>query len=140
MDYRKNRGFIVIRFDEDEEIVETLVKICLNENLRQGVVTSLVGALKECELIFREGCQKVFREHLEILGTGNISMLGKQPKIHLHIVGGNESTTVTGHLVRGTTTIFCEAAVLILEGFLMERTRDDELASKEVLFPYRLKP
>lgn len=140
MEYRKNEKIIIVRFDEDDEIIETLVKICLKENLRQGVVTSIVGALKECELIFREGCKKVFHDHLEILGTGNISKIGDQPKIHLHIVGGNESTTVTGHLVKGTATIFCEAAIQMLEDFIMERTWESKLASRDILFPYRLKP
>jgi len=130
----------VVRFDEGDEIVEALAHLCLKDELKQGVVVSLVGALKECELIFREGCQRVFNEHFEILGTGNISRLSGQPKIHLHIVGGNDSTTVTGHLVRGVATVFCEAVIQMLEGFRMERVWEGGLAARGVPSPYMLKP
>ena len=52
MEYRQAGSFIVIRFDEDEEIVNGIVEICSREGFKGGVILSLVGAVKECELVF----------------------------------------------------------------------------------------
>lgn len=140
MEYKRSRNLLVIRLDEGEEIVKNLSKICVKEKIEAGVILSLVGAIKRCELIFREGYNEVFNEHLEILGNGNTSTLDGQPKIHLHVTCGNDAKARTGHLVEGTVTVFCEIVLQTLKGFEMKRNLDKELVKENVQFPYKLTP
>ena len=140
LEYKQAGGFIVIRFDEDEEIVSGTEEICLREGFKGGVVLSLVGAVKECELVFREGCKQRFRDHFEITGNGNLTNIDGKPKVHLHVVAGNDLNLKTGHLIEGVVTIFCEAVIQRLEGFRMERVLDRSLDPQKIVLPYRLKP
>jgi predicted DNA-binding protein with PD1-like motif len=131
---------MVIRLDEGEEIVSGIEDICLKEGYKNGVILSIIGAIKECELVFREGCREKFRDHFEIVGNGNLTTIGNKPKAHLHIVAGNDRVLKTGHLVEGEVTIFCEIIIQRLEGFKMERILDSSLDPKKITLPYRLKP
>jgi predicted DNA-binding protein with PD1-like motif len=140
MEYRRVQDILIIRLDEGEKVVESLTTICLREGVRSGVVLSFVGAVKELELILRKGHQETFGEHFEITGNGNISMLDGRPRVHIHVVGGNETKVKAGHLVEGTATVFCEIIVKVLEGFKMERRLVEELSMEKVQFPYRLTP
>lgn len=140
MKYRRSQHFLIIRLDEDEKVVESLEKICLKEGVTSGVIISAVGAIKRGTLIFRRGCQKEFNGHLEIIGNGNISRSEGKPKVHLHIAGGNERTSMSGHLVEGVVTVFCEIVVQALSGFAMERKMDKKLLNQDVLNPYVLEP
>ena len=140
MKYKRAGDFIIVRLDENERIIENLGKICSKENVMSGVIMSAVGALKEGTLIYRRGCQIDFHEHLEIIGSGNISKADGKVKIHLHITGGNDKGVKAGHLIEGVVTIFCEVAIQVLRGFSMERTVDKELVSQKVLNPYVLSP
>ena len=138
--YKRARDFIVIRLDEDERIIENLGKVCSKEKVMSGVVLSVVGAMKKGTLIYRRGCQGDFHEHLEIIGSGNITKAEGKVKIHLHITGGNEKGVRAGHLIEGVVTVFCEVVIQVLRGFKMERRVDKELVSQKVLNPYVLKP
>jgi predicted DNA-binding protein with PD1-like motif len=140
LEYKRSGNFIVIRLDEGDRIIESIEKICHEEGVTSGVIITAVGALKECKLIFRRGCQGEFHEHFEIIGNGNISVLDGKPKVHLHISGGNDSKQVSGHLVEGVVTVFCEVIIQALQGFRMEREKDASLVSQQVLNPYVLKP
>ncbi|MGC8816474.1 MAG: PPC domain-containing DNA-binding protein [Candidatus Hadarchaeum sp.] len=139
MKYRRLQNFIVARLDEDEKIIESLERICSHEGVTGGVILSAVGALKSGTLIFRRGCQGEFNEHLEIIGNGNISRAEGKVKVHLHIAGGNEKTVMTGHLVEGVVTVFCEILIQTL-GFNLERKMDHSLLNQGVLNPYVLEP
>ncbi|MCS7131690.1 MAG: DUF296 domain-containing protein [Hadesarchaea archaeon] len=140
MEYRRVGDFLAIRLDEDERIVERVEEVCSREGIMSGVIHSVAGALKECTIIFRRGCKGDFREHLEVVGNGNVSEVEGRPKVHLHIAGGNDSRTVSGHLVEGTVTVFCEVILQALHGFEMRRAIDRSLVSQQVLNPYVLKP
>lgn len=138
--YKKSGELIVIRLDEDDRIIECLEKVCTKEKVTSGVILSAVGAVKKGTLIYRRGCQGNFDEHLEIIGSGNISMVKDKVKIHLHIVGGNEENVKAGHLIEGVVTVFCEIVIQILRGFAMERKVDNGLLRQKVLNPYVLEP
>ena len=140
MQYKRAGDFIVIRFDEDERVIENLEKICTKEKVASGVILSAVGAMKKGTLIYRRGCQGDFNEHLEIIGSGNITKAEGKVKIHLHIAGGNEKGVKAGHLIEGVVTVFCEVVIQILHGFTMKREMDKSLLSQEVLNPYVLEP
>lgn len=140
MEYKRAGDFIVIRLDEGERVIKNLKKICFREDVSSGVILSAIGALKEGALIYRRGCKMDFNEHLEIIGSGNISEIDGEVKIHMHINGGNEKGTKAGHLIEGVITVFCEVVIQILHGFEMKRTFDEDLISQEVLNPYVLTP
>jgi len=140
LQYKRAGDFIVIRFDEDERVIENLEKICTKEKVASGVILSAVGAMKKGTLIYRRGCQGDFNEHLEIIGSGNITKAEGKVKIHLHIAGGNEKGVKAGHLIEGVVTVFCEVVIQILHGFTMKREMDKSLLSQEVLNPYVLEP
>ncbi|MEM2908119.1 MAG: DUF296 domain-containing protein [Candidatus Hadarchaeales archaeon] len=140
MEYKRVGDFLVIRLDEGERIVERVEEVCSREGITSGIIHSVAGALKECTLIFRRGCQQEFREHLEVVGNGNVSEVNGRPKVHLHIAGGNDSRTVSGHLIEGVVTVFCEVILQALQGFEMKRAIDESLVSQRVLNPYVLKP
>ena len=140
MEYKRAGDLIVIRLDEDERVVKNLEKVCTKEKVMSGVILSAVGAMKKGALIYRRGCEGDFNEHLEIIGSGNISKVGGKVKIHLHITGGNEKGVKAGHLIEGVVTVFCEIVIQVLRGFKMERKIDKELVSQKVLNPYVLKP
>jgi predicted DNA-binding protein with PD1-like motif len=140
MEFRRVQDILIVRLDEGEKVVENLTSVCLRLDIRSAVVLSFVGAVKELELILMKGHQETFKEHFEIMGNGNISTLEGQPKLHIHLVGGNETKVRAGHLIEGTVTVFCEIVVKVLEGFEMERRLIKELATEQVQFPYRLTP
>ena len=140
MEYKRAGDLIVIRLDEDERVVKNLEKVCSKEKVMSGVILSAVGAMKKGTLIYRRGCEGDFKEHLEIIGSGNVSKVGGKVKIHLHITGGNEKGVKAGHLIEGVVTVFCEIVIQVLRGFKMARRVDKELVSQKVLNPYVLKP
>jgi len=140
LEYKRAGDIIVIRLDEDERVIENLEKVCSKEKVMSGVILSAVGAMKKGTLIYRRGCQGDFHEHLEIIGSGNISRVGRKVKIHLHITGGNEKGVKAGHLIEGVVTVFCEIVIQVLRGFTMARKMDKSLLSQEVLNPYVLEP
>ncbi len=140
MKYKRSEDFIVIRLDEDDKIIESLEKICGEEKVVSGVILSAVGAVKRGTLIYRRGCQGNFDEHLEIMGSGNITKIEDKVKIHLHVIGGNDKNVKAGHLIEGVVTVFCEIVVQVLRGFSMKRRTDKSLLKQKVLNPYVLEP
>ena len=130
----------MVRLDEDDRIIESLEKICTREKVNSGIILSAVGAVKSGTLIYRRGCQGDFDEHLEIIGSGNITKLKDGVKIHMHIMGGNEKAVRGGHLTEAVVTIFCEIVIRILSGFTMERNVDESLLKQKILNPYVLEP
>jgi predicted DNA-binding protein with PD1-like motif len=140
VEYKRVGDFLVIRLDEDERIVERVEEVCSREGITSGIIHSVAGALKECALIFRRGCQQEFKEHLEVVGNGNVSEVDGKPKVHLHIAGGNDSRTVSGHLIDGAVAVFCEVILQALRGFEMRRAIDESLLSQRMLNPYVLRP
>ena len=140
MKYKRSGESIVVRLDEDEKIIESLTRICFEEKVTAGAIVSAVGAVKSGTLIYKRGCQGDFEEHLEIIGSGNISSIDGKVKIHIHITGGNEKGVKAGHLVEGVVTVFCEIIIQILQGFDMKRRTDSSLIKQNVLNPYVLEP
>lgn len=138
--YRVSGDNIVMRLEEDEKIVESLEEVCSKEKVTAGVILSAVGAVKRGTLVYRKGCQGDFEDHLEIIGSGNVSTVEGKVKIHLHISGGNEKGVKAGHLVEGTVTVFCEIAIQRLKGFEMKRNKDESLVKQNILSPYVLEP
>lgn len=140
MEYKRADNFIIMRLDEDDKINEKIIEVCIKEKISGGVVHSIVGAVKQVELVLEKGIQETYKQHFEICGNGNISLLEDKPKLHLHLVCGNKQTVKTGHLVEATVEVFSEVIIQKLEGFRMERKIDQKLIEEKIILPYKLKP
>lgn len=140
MEYRRADNFIVIRLDEDEKIYEKITEVCKKEKISSGVVHSIIGAVKQVELIMGRGIQETYTQHFEISGNGNISQVEEEPKLHLHLVCGNRQTVKMGHLVEATVTVFSEVVIQKLKGFRMKRKIDRKLIEEKIILPYILRP
>jgi predicted DNA-binding protein with PD1-like motif len=131
MDYRKSGRELVIRLDEDEEIVESITSICKKENIESALVSG-VGAVKKAELAHfdtkkKKYNKKTFEGMFEIASlSGNIAMLDWGPLAHLHIVIADiDLSTFGGHLVKGIADPTCELVILPLETKI-KRAKDEK--------------
>ena len=131
MDYRRSGHEIVLRLDEDEEIVESIASICKKENIESALV-SAVGAVKKAELAHFDAKEKrynkkVFEGMFEIASlSGNIAMLDGELVAHLHIViADTDFSTYGGHLMKGIANPTCEIVILPLETKI-KRAKDEK--------------
>ncbi len=107
-----------IKIGEGEKLVSSLEKVVAERNIKNAVIVSCVGALKEFELItIYQDSKKIPPEHFptkflrnaELLASGSVS----DGKVHLHAVLGLEGgKALSGHLVEGIVTYFAEIFLL----------------------------
>lgn len=124
-DMRYSKGRIgrvyVVRFDNDEVVVEQLKKFASKERI--GVATvQIVGALKDgCivtgpkrAVIPPQPNWTTFSDAWETVGFGTILPGKDGPQIHLHVSMGKKSRTLTG-CVRKSEKVFCVLEVIVTE-------------------------
>ncbi len=109
----------LFKINEGQGVIETLEKELSNTGIKNGLIISLIGALKDFKLITikqdsgvspPEHYEKFFDRKVEITGNGVI----KEGKVHIHVVCGQDGgAALSGHLVEGTVTYFVEAGVLV---------------------------
>ncbi|MGQ9759728.1 MAG: PPC domain-containing DNA-binding protein [Candidatus Methanomethylicaceae archaeon] len=137
MKIRVGEKELVIRLDENEEVISSIIKACLSERVLSGTIVSCIGALKKCRLILRKGLEKTISDHLEIVGNGNVSQYMGAPFVHLHLAAGGESGSWVGHLIEGVVDVYCE--IFILKSWIsMVRVYDKSLEGRGVTVPYTL--
>lgn len=134
---RRYREVLAIRLDEGDEVVSSLGRALARHRITAGIITTFIGALRDCRLILRKGHEERVESHVEVVGNGNISLYEGKPFVHLHVSAGNERGVWVGHLMAGTVDIFCEAMVLPVNGKLV-RKYDRSLAESGVTVPYIL--
>jgi len=80
---------IVLRFDEDDELVSELILFAGESNVDAACISGL-GSAKEVELGFydwskKEYIKKTFNEPMEVVSiTGNVGTLDTNSAVHLH--------------------------------------------------------
>jgi predicted DNA-binding protein with PD1-like motif len=118
MEYRESEGLVMARLHQDEDIFESLEKVCSACGVRTGVVLSGIGMLKQSELSFyvKQGryATMQFPEALELVGlTGNILLQEGEYKFHLHAtLASKTKEALAGHLSRGTVNVTNEIVIL----------------------------
>lgn len=124
MDYRRIGERIVLRLDEDDEVVGSLLKVCGEEGIDAASVTG-IGAVKRVELshfdsVTNEYSTKSFEGMFEITSmSGNIAMLDGKHAAHIHITLGRTDLTVYGgHLVSAVVNPTCEIVISPMDGTL----------------------
>lgn len=134
---RRYGKVLVVRLDEGEEAISSLVGALSRHRIASGAILTFLGAFRECRLILRKGHEERIESHVEVVGNGNVSVYDGKPFVHIHVSAGNESGTWVGHLLEGTVDIFCEVMILPLRGE-MARRYGKALAEGGVTVPYIL--
>lgn len=137
MRVKKGSGILMMRLDENEEVISSIKEAAASEGIGSGIIISFIGALKSCRLILRKGMERSLETHLEAVGNGNVSLYQGKPFIHLHVSAGSDEGVWVGHLTGGVVDIFCEVAILPLD-LKMVRSYSQSLADSGVTVPYRL--
>ena len=112
---------IVIRFDDGDAVLDSIVEIAKKENIRAAVFY-LVGGIKDATIVVGPETEKLpsvpvwreIKESHETLGVGTIFWQGEEPKIHLHGAFGKRDSVRAGCLRESAQTF------LVLEGVIME--------------------
>jgi predicted DNA-binding protein with PD1-like motif len=130
MDYRKGKNGIVIRLDENDEIIASVIDVCKKENIKSAMLHG-IGAGKKFAISHFDTLEmhyhtRTFEGVLEIVTlSGNISLIGEEPSAHIHVVLGKEDfTSVGGHLVEGIANPTCEITIIPLD-IKVERVKDE---------------
>lgn len=123
MEYRRFGSTIVTRLDPGEEILASLSKLSVIENISLAKVSGL-GALSEAIIgllntVTHKYVSKTFEGMYEIASlNGSITSKDGEPYIHIHIVIGNSETQEfhCGHLSEAVVSATGEIFVEILDG------------------------
>lgn len=122
MDYRKFNNTIIARIDKGEEILETIKKIALKENIKLANINAL-GAVNDFTVgVFKTEEKKYysnnFKGNFEIVSlTGTINTMNDAFYAHIHMSAGNEKGEVFGgHLNRAIVSATCEMIINIIDG------------------------
>ena len=90
MEYKRFKDKIIVRLERGEEIVESITKLCNEEDIKLGRVTG-IGATDKVKIgLFnvetKEYHSTVLEGDMEITNlSGNISRMDGEVYIHLHI-------------------------------------------------------
>ncbi len=131
MNYRRFGEKFVIRIDKDEKIVETITKICVENNITLGIISG-IGAVSKAKIgLFKPEEKKYYST--ELLGdyeitslNGNITLMNGKIYLHLHInLADEEHKTFGGHLNEAVVSATCEVIIEKIEGSI-ERVFDEE--------------
>lgn len=128
-----NDNFIV-RLDPDEEIVESIKKICNEHKIKFGSIRG-IGAVYNVVLgYYNPKTKKFFKKEFkdefsyEITSlTGNITIMNKEIYIHLHInMGDSDYNVIGGHLVSAFIRTTGEIIINSIKG-QVDRINDEEM-------------
>lgn len=122
MEYRKFGNTLIARIDRGEEILESVKRIALAENIKLASVSAL-GAVDD----FTVGVYNVeekkyysnnFTGSFEIVSlTGTINTMNGEFYAHLHMSAGNDRGEVFGgHLNKATVSATCEMVITLING------------------------
>ena len=132
MEYRKFGNIYTVRIDLGEEIVESLKKLCAQEQIRLGRVEAIGAAdhavIGVYDLGKKEYYPETIDEFMEITSlNGNITTMDGKPYIHLHATLADQRHGVHGgHVLEMRVGATCEMFVTALEGEVT-RQKDDSL-------------
>ncbi len=123
---------IAVRFEEGEELSESLSKFLEENDIRAGVISGIGGFSSGAVGIFdpdKGGYREVeFNEFMEVASlSGNVSLKDGKPFYHIHVVLGNEKRVLAGHFLRGRVKGTMEVFILVLEGEIYRRIKQGHL-------------
>jgi len=122
---------IASRLKPGQDLKKGIEDIVKNENLKSGVITSIVGSLNVATLRMADGKDKLFKGPFEIVSAeGTLAENG----IHVHIaISNKDGRVIGGHLQKGCM-INTTAEICIMEAELsLKRAFDPETGYKELV-------
>ena len=130
---RRKMNSFVVRLKKGDLLKESILKVCIDNNIKAGVVASSVGSLVKAR-IRNAGATRIeeLNRDLEIVSiNGTVSM----NRIHLHIcVSDSDLRTYGGHLENGSVVnSTCELVILELSEYEFDKVYDEETGYNELL-------
>jgi len=138
----KETRLIVARFDEGEDLLNSLTKCAVENDIRSGWF-NLIGGLRELTYsIYEKGRRREFKKTtdncFEILQSGgNITMQEGKILVHCHVMAAGVEEVFGGHLMEGSK-IYPFAEVFIHEvNPVIDRKFDKKLNLWPIDIPIR---
>ena len=131
MDYRKFGDKIFVRLDPNEEIVESLRRVCKTEDITLATVEGL-GAISEFTAGVFDVVKRAFRPRdykgsYEITSlTGTVTTFKDEVYLHLHMSAAKEDgVAMGGHLSRAVISATGEIVLTVLDAKLDRRYNEE---------------
>lgn len=122
MKYKKFNNKYVVRVDKDEELVSSLKRFCIENNIKLGSVTGIGATNKATIGIFvidekRYVSKELTGDHEITALAGNISTMNGEVYLHLHAtLGDSEHRAFGGHLTSAVISATSEIIVDAIDG------------------------
>ena len=132
MDYRRYGNTYMVRIDLGEEIVESLKKLCGDEQILLGRVEAIGAAdhavIGVYDLAKKEYYPETIDEFMEIASlNGSITAMDGKPYIHLHATLADQRHGIHGgHVLEMRVGATCEMFITVLDG-KVNRQKDEGL-------------
>lgn len=132
MEYRRFKDKYVVRLQRGEEIIESLTRLCRENDIKLGRVTAIGAANKAKIGLFnvetKEYHSKELEGDMEITNlSGNISRKDGEVYLHLHItLCDKDNRAFGGHLNMAVISATCEMIIDVIDGYV-EREFNDEV-------------
>lgn len=112
---------IIVRFEDKEDVLEGLINIAKEEDIRAGIVY-IIGGMRKGDIVVGPQKDEIppepiwheLKESHEALGIGTIFWQDDEPKVHLHGAFGKRDNVRVGCLRKDSETF------LVLEAVIME--------------------
>jgi len=132
MQYKQFGSTYLVRIDLGEEIIESLKKLCEDEQIRLGRVEA-IGATDHAsvgvyDLEKKEYYPEKIDEFMEIASlNGSITAMDSKPYIHLHATLADRHHVIHGgHVLEMRVGATCEMFVTVFDG-AVNRQKDEAL-------------
>ena len=132
MQYKQLGSTYLVRIDLGEEIIESLKKLCEDEQIRLGRVEA-IGATDHAsvgvyDLEKKEYYPEKIDEFMEIASlNGSITAMDGKPYIHLHATLADRHHVIHGgHVLEMRVGATCEMFVTVFDG-AVNRQKDEAL-------------
>ena len=139
MEYQKGKHAWIVRRDKGEEIVERLLVLAKQENIRLAGVNGL-GAVGDVTVgVYspetKQYRSNVFQGDFEIVSLhGTLTTKDGEPYGHFHMsFGDGQGRVFGGHVNRAEVRATCELVLQVLEG-TGERAMDEEIGLNLMAF------
>jgi predicted DNA-binding protein with PD1-like motif len=137
MEHRRGEKGIVLRLDEGEEAVQSILLLCKKEGIRSASISG-IGAVRKAVLAHFDTKEMKYHPELyegmyEVVSlTGNIAMLEDEPVLHAHMVIADTSFKCHGgHLNNAVVNPTMEISITPLDTIL--RRESDERTGLNLL-------
>ena len=122
MEFKKFADFYIIRLDQNDQIIASLLAFAKKERVRLATIQGL-GAVKDFTVGFfnpesRQYQEQKFQGFYEITTLlGNMTTKDGEPYLHVHATFGDENFQILGgHLKEATISVTGEVFIRIIKG------------------------